>query len=282
MYKPIEPVEIPSMKDVLLGVRGGPIDVGVVKNLEEEESVVAVNLGIPVRDIIGYRRSHVFYRLNEKPVKVRHNGLTADLEVYVDMFTFVQEREVLKGEGEVYPPGDPFRRDWGEGSYYERFTMMYVYEGIVVEERSKMIWDGRHGKCITRDGVEVSAGDRVGVVRGIVRGRLDNPGMPKRTYSIGNEGKTRVASKYSPAVNRDEYINRIESWLAENYNASMVPSKPINTTGLRKYYRTTEAGSGSGGSGSSTGDIEELVAVLSGNNFIEWAALVTTTTSSSS
>ena len=282
MYKPIEPIEVPGIKEVLLGVRGEVVDVGVVKHLEEEESVVAVNLGIPVRDIIGYRRSHVFYRLNEKPVKIRHNGTTADLEVYVDTFTFVQEGDVLKREGEIYPPVDVFRRDWGSGSYYQRFTMMYVYEGIVVERRSSMVWDGRHSKCIDREGVVVSGESRVSSVRGGVRNALNGVSIPKRTYSVGNAGITRKPENYSPAVNKVKYTNDIEEWLKENYNSRGIPLKPVSLVGLKTYTVTSNTG-GTGSSGTdSSSTVEELVGVLSGNNFIEWAVLVTVSQSGGS
>lgn len=266
MYKPIGPIEVPSMKEVLLGVRGGPIEVGVVKHLEEEESVMAVNLGIPISEVIGFRRSHVLYRLNDRPIKLRHNGDKADLEVYVDTFTFVQESEVLKSDFEEYPPEDPFNRDWGEGSYYQRFTMGYVYEGVVVERASSVIWDGRYGLCVNRRLEEVDSGERVTGVRGRIREQLKNPGMPRRTFSVGNEGITRDISKFSPAINTEEYLNEIDRWLGLHYNSVAIPELPRSSEPLTPVYK---------GILEDTKEYTKVVAaVLEGDYFVEWVGLV--------
>jgi hypothetical protein len=266
MYRPIEPIQEPSLKEVLLGVRGGPLEIGVVKHLEEEEVVKAVNLGVPYTKLIAYKRTHVFHRLNEDPIKLRNNGVTADLEVYVDTFTFVQDEDVVKSESEVYPPLDPFTRDWGEGSYYQRFTMGYVYEGIEVERASSVIWDGRYGYCVDRSLEQVDAGDRVeGVKRG-VRERIKNPGMPKRSFAIGNEGTTRRPENFGEGVNMVKYLDSIESWLNINYNSNSVPKVPVSTEGLTAYYK---------------GVLEDtdrydkvLAAVLDGDYFVEWIVIV--------
>lgn len=262
-YQRIQPIDVPGLRDEVIAIRKRPTTgIPQLPFLEEVETVVAINTAAPYGRLIMYERSDMFYRLSENPVRVRHNGGgRADLELWVDGFTFVQSELVSEGTG-VYPPVDPFGLDWGGESYYDRWTTIYIWQGIGVPERSAKVWDGRWSLCVNAQGEVVSSASRLEEVRGEARAAVSSPGQPTYVQGVGMRGRTKQPERFGVEYSRTAYELVLERWLREEYNGDGIGSPPGR---VEKRVQQTNSPSSDDAIATSS-----LAALLDGRYFVDW------------
>ena len=264
-YQRIQPISVPGLRDEVIAIRKRAV-VGVpqLPFLEEVETVTALNTAAPYGRLIVYERSDQFYRLSENPVRLRHNGGgRADLELWVDGFTFVQSELVSEPNG-VYPPVDPFGLAWGKESYYDRWTTMYIFQGIVVPERSTKVWDGRWSLCVNSVGEVVSSESRLEEVRGEARAAVSNPGQPTYVQGVGMRGRTKQPEKFGVEYSKTSYDLAIDEWLRQEYNADGIGSPPSR---IDKQIQQVNSSPGNGDNAIAT---TTVAALLDGYYFVDW------------
>lgn len=269
-YQPVEPINQPDLQDQLLGVKREDQIIGNVDFLDEVESVVCTNVDAPYGVKLALRRSHTFYRLSERPIKLRHNGATIDFELYCDCYNFVQEEEHYVGQGERYPGIEVYERDWGSNSYYRRDTSCYIFEGVEVPERSSYIWDGRHPVAVNSKKELVDSSSRIDLIQKAARLAIKKPLTPKHTFPLGNSSITRQPKNYPKTIHTDKYDLAIQSFLDLHYNANSITSVPLSTVGLMSL--VVEYNGPPLLNNEELESIVQVAALLNENYFVQWVS----------
>lgn len=272
-YQPIRPIGGPGLIDIpiwadsqsfsgapALGFLKGRLEMVSASSTYYDPLQPSASTAAPVI----YNETLLITTLSEAPLKLRHNGSTIDMEIYVDTYTKIQkEREM--GEFSVEKRITSMK----EGDRFERYTTGYVYANLEVPPRSNVVWDGRGGKCVDASGEEVDASNRLPIIRGEVRAILEDPSLtPYTVFSLGGYGHT--VREPSSGLNRDKYDVGMQNFLEEHYTSEGIGG--VNELG--RIERTDETGRGT--------EIEETrrrserVAVLDGHYFVRWATLVVT------
>lgn len=284
-YQPIRPIRNPGLIDIPIwadvqSFDGAPV-LGFLKGRLESISASStyydpLNPGLSTAAPVIYNETLVITTLSDEAVKLRHNGSTVDMEIYVDTYTKIKkEREM-----------EEFRADkritqMKEGDRFERYTAGYVYTNIEVPRSSNKIWDGRGEKCIDESGKYVDSGNRLPIVREEAKSRIEDPSLtPYTVFSLGGFGHT--VNEPSRDLNKLKYEVEIQNFLEKYYTSDGIEKvQSQNVINVQQ-----EAGGGSTRSGSSNQTLRqvrrEIVAVLDGHYFLRWATLVITELESSS
>lgn len=146
----------------------------------------------------------------------RHLGVTVDVELYLDSYSYVTSPIV----GGVYPPADPLALPF-EG-YYTRTTMGYVYAGIPVPAASDLVWDARWPVVLSPTGAVTVSTDRVGPLRAQVADIINTSRTPSFTMSLGGAANT----SRLPATGPGEYPVLLERFLETYYKSVGIPPIP--------------------------------------------------------
>jgi hypothetical protein len=269
MYIPIPPVSHPTLIDVPIFVESTPFtDAPMLSFLKRKyESLTASSLyydpanpALSSKAGVSYLRTRYFNTLSEEALKMRHNGSTLDMEVYVDTYTYIPKQPQF---GEYTAGGPSFTMR--DGDRYERFTTGYVYHNIEVPERSSMVWDGRSSNCINESGETVPSGSRVGEIRDKVKGIVQDPGLvPYTVLSLGGFGHT--VNEPPAGANTPAYNTALDTFLQNNYNSTSIP--PVRELeNISTYNNSTSENRGSGRYRVSS---RTTAAVLDGYYFKRW------------
>lgn len=245
-YRPIRVGE-PGERDILLGVERRKFEVVPqlsYLDIERGSTRVQAMYLDPVRGSIGvggkvvYHRSRSLTRLSEEPLFLRHNGETADMEVYIDQYNLTTLQPYVGEYGEVLP-------EILEGERYDRMTWGYIYAGVEVISKSNVIWDGRPALCIqVLDQVEIEGEmltyieevenrNYVEEVREQVRRQLESKELqPTEVVPMGGLGYTRRS--IAEDIHVDKYQRVMENFLKDNYSGRGIERVAVSTRGIEK------------------------------------------------
>lgn len=273
MYTPISPVSFPTLLDSVISVEKEMFS--QVPQLSflmgRYEAVTASSLYYDPLDPqqsqragVSYLRTRLFTTLSEQPLKLRHLGSSADMEIAVDTYVYVPKGPDF-GEYSSAPRAFQMR----EGDRYERTSSAYVYHAVPVPQKSSLVWDGRYSICVDASGNEVEPYSRLDKVRGEARAALEDPGLvPYTVLSLG--GFAHTVKEPNTGSNKSKYDSSFNQFLVDSYNALSIPPVPRSSDGatgnVARYENSnTRFGTGRYGLTRTT-----LAAELNGDYFVRW------------
>ena len=232
-YQPIYPLAAPGLTDTLLGTATATPakkELGAAGQFlaTSSNTVQATCLFYnPLQpntspENIGYVKEELINTLSGTPVKLRHNGDTIDMELYVDTYSYTQKEPLVLTT--PFPPQDPFALPFDTVGQYTRFTVGYVYTDIPVPPRSYEVWDGRLPIAFSPKGFLPPSTDKLTYLKSYVQEILETVDQPDDVTVLA--GLASTTKRPATTANTATYKQTLTAFLADHYQATAIPPVP--------------------------------------------------------
>lgn len=274
-YKPIDAVSAPTLQDTIYSMDSEPFtSAPPIKFLKSYSETITISSTLfdptrpqlSVTSPVSYRVQRSYTNLSEQIIKLRHNRNTVDMEIFIDTYNLVREKDIVLN----YSPNPSIPR-LQPGDRYERRTSCYIFQAIEVPPSSSLVWDGRYNLCVDYKGFEVSSSSRLFPLRERVKSALNNAD-PTDFINLSGAANTIQPPQSDPY----EAIFRlkVEEFLSLYYNSLALPSIPTrsevpDTISVRVPAPETKVGTGDFAYTSTS-----IAAVLQDDYFVKWVNLV--------